>query len=79
MEPSWSKSIENSTICTWFYILAVFNAVFGVAGIVAGIYLVYNGYLKSTSLVSLCLGVSIALVNSWFLFLQCDRSLKPSV
>jgi hypothetical protein len=79
MEPSWSKSIENSTICTWFYILAVFNAAFGVAGILAGIYLVSNGYLKSTSLVSLCLGVLIALVNSWFLFLQCNRSLKPSV
>lgn len=79
MEPSWSKSIDNSTICTWFYVLAILNAVFGVAGIVAGTYLVSNGLLKSMSLVSLCVGVLFALTNSWFLFLQCDRSLKPSV
>ena len=79
MEPSWSKSIENSTICNWFYIMAVFNALFGVAGILAGIYLVSNGLLKSMSLVSLSVGVLFALINSWFLFLQCDRSLKPSV
>lgn len=79
MEPSWSKSIDNSTVCTWFYVLAILNAVFGVAGIVAGTYLVSNGLLKSMSLVSLCVGVLFALTNSWFLFLQCDRSLKPGV
>jgi len=75
-EPAWSKSIDNSTVCTWFYMLALINAVFGVAGILAGIYLVSQGILKSTSLVSLCLGVLIALTNSWFLFLQCSRTLK---
>ena len=79
MEPSWSKSIDNSTVCTWFYVLAILNAVFGVAGIVAGTYLVSNGLLKSMSLISLCVGVLFALTNSWFLFLQCDRSLKPGV
>lgn len=76
-EPSWSKSIESSTVCFWFYVLAIFNAVLGVAGILAAAYLVSKGMLKSSSMIGLTVGVLVASTNTWFLFLVCNRGLKP--
>ena len=75
-EPTWSKSLPNGTVCSWFYYLAVFNAVFGFAGIIACIYLVSKGFAKPLSIASISIGVIFACINSWFLFLVCDRGLK---
>ena len=75
-EPTWSKSIDSSTVCFWFYILAMFNAVLGVAGILAGTYLASRGIMKTSSLIGLTIGVLFASTNSWFLFLVCDRGIK---
>ncbi len=76
MEPAWSKSIDSSTVCFWFYILAVFNALIGVAGILAGTYLVSKGLIKTMPLISLIIGVLFTCTNSWFMFLTCDRGIK---
>jgi hypothetical protein len=76
MEPDWSKSIESSTVCFWFYILAIFNAVAGVAGILATTYLVSMGIYKSSSLIGIIIAVMLACTNTWFLFLVCNRGLK---
>lgn len=75
-EPDWSKSIENSTVCFWFYILAVVNGVFAVVAILATLYLIRLGKSNVGSLLTMLLAGGIGFTNTWFLFLVCNRGLK---
>ena len=69
-EPKWSKQLlSNNSVCMWFYILAVLNAVLAVAGVLIAL------TSKSRGLtLSLLLG-TLGFVNAWFLFLVCSRGL----
>lgn len=72
-EPIWSKQIANSSVCTWFYALAILNAVFAVAGVVGALLM----SKKSSGLMgTLLLSGSLGFINAWFLFLVCNRGLK---
>jgi len=71
-EPNWSKQISNSTVCTWFYALAILNLIFAVAGVLGAVLSAKARGLALPLLVSGGLGF----VNAWFLFLVCNRGLK---
>jgi hypothetical protein len=75
-EPSWSKKISSTTVCTWFYAVAIVNLLFGVAGIVSGLYLMTKGKGSVGNLAMLTFAASIGFMNSWFFFLVCNRGLK---
>jgi hypothetical protein len=75
-EPSWSKDISNSTVCTWFYALALINLFFGAAGILSGIYLMSKGRTDIGGVSIIALSSFVAFINTWFLFLVCNRGLK---
>ena len=75
-EPNWSKSISSSTVCTWFYAIAIVNLIFGIAGIVSSLYLMSKGKGSFGNLMVLCLVASVGFMNSWFFFLVCNRGLK---
>ena len=71
-EPDWSKEISSSSVCTWFYALAVLNALFAVAGVLGALFL-----SKSKGLtMPLLLSGSIGFINAWALFLVCNRGLN---
>ena len=71
-EPKWSRAISNSTVCTWFFFLAVLNALFAVVGVLGALYMSKNRGLALPLFVSGFLGF----VNAWFLFLVCNRGLN---
>ena len=76
-EPNWSKSISNSSVCTWFYILAVINGIFGVAGVLSALYLLSKG-VKGISfmyVLFVLLGALAGFTNAWFFYLVCNRGL----
>ena len=76
-EPNWSMGISNSMVCTWFYALAVIDAILGIAGVLGASYLVVIGTRGSFStLVTLLMYIPFIFINSWFLFLVCNRGLK---
>jgi len=75
-EPDWSKSIENSTVCFWFYILAIINAVASAAGVLSVVYLMSIGKSSVGSLLTMLLAGGIGFINTWFLFLVCNRGLN---
>lgn len=75
-EPSWSKKISSTTVCTWFYALAIVNLLFGTTGIVMALYGMSKGKGDITNLVALALAASIGFMNSWFFFLVCNRGLN---
>ena len=75
-EPSWSQKISSTTVCTWFYALAIFNLLFGTAGIVSALYLMSLGKYNMMQLFTVVLGASIGFTNSWALFLVCNRGIN---
>jgi hypothetical protein len=74
-EPDWSRSIQSSTVCTWFYILAIVNGVFAVVGVLAALYLVSLGKRSMMTVIPMLLAGGIGFTNAWFLFLVCNRGL----
>ena len=72
-EPSWSKEISNSSVCTWFYALAVINAIFAVAGVLGAIFMYKSA---PSGIIPLLLSGGVGFINSWFLFLVCSRELN---
>jgi hypothetical protein len=80
MEPSWTRSISNKTICNFFYTFFVVYAFLGALSVVGFIGLFFmklppnviiaNGF---TTLLTMGLATTMAL----FHYLICDRALKP--
>jgi hypothetical protein len=75
-EPEWSSSISNSSVCTWFFILATIDAIIGVAVILLAMNMLLKSKISSVNVIMLSLGALGAFANSWFLFLICNRSLR---
>ena len=74
-EPDWLASISSGTVCMWFYILAIVNTLFSIAGMVIVGMFVSRG--KSlTSILPLTIGILVGLINAWFLFIICNRSIN---
>lgn len=74
-EPSWSKEyISSPTVCTWFYILAILNAIVAIAGVLGAVFI--SKKASSPLLVFFLLQGTFSFVNAWFLFLVCNRGLK---
>ena len=73
-EPSFLRSVTNSTVCTWFFILACLNSLVAVAIIV---FVVMNARkLPTQQIITLVISSSVMFINSWFFFLMCNRSIN---
>ena len=72
-EPSFLDNISNSTVCTWFFILACINSLVAVTIIVILALTARKAPLQSTLI--LVTSGSVTLINAWFLFLMCNRSI----
>jgi hypothetical protein len=75
-EPEWSASISSATVCTWFYVLAILNGVFAIAGVLGAIVLLARGTKSAVSLLPLVLGSLVGFTNTWFLFIVCNRGIN---
>lgn len=80
MEPEWSKQIPDTSVCNFFYALAVVYAIFVVLGLVSYVYGI--SMMKGLSapmklLISLLysFGALVVLTFYFFMYLLCDRSL----
>lgn len=75
-EPEWSKQIPSSAVYTLFYALAELNLIFGVAGIIIGLYLLSKGKITMMNLFNVLTIASVGLIISWSLFIICNRTLN---
>jgi len=76
-EPDWTKQIDSSTICSYFYILFAVIAVFAGFVVVSDIFLIISTRGKKgwMLLIRSLLAFAIPLINSLFIYLLCSRSL----
>jgi hypothetical protein len=75
-EPDWSASISSASVCTWFYVLAILNGVFAVAGVLGAVMLLSRGTKSAASLLPLVLGSLVGFTNAWFMFIVCNRGIN---
>jgi hypothetical protein len=76
-EPAWSKSyFSSSTVCTWFYALAILNAIIAVAGVIGAVILSTRGKGGAATLIPLLVSGGLGFINAWFLFLMCNRGIN---
>lgn len=76
-EPDWSKQIQSSTVCSWFFWFAVANAVLAVGGLVG--MLSYGFGVKNPNLLilaTLAFPTTISMIQFWFFYLMCSRALN---
>jgi ABC-type sugar transport system permease subunit len=73
MEPNWTKQISSNTVCDWFYIFFIFNAVF-VALLIFSLFSNMKGSTR-VRLFQILPAAIIGAVNILFWYLMCDRSL----
>jgi hypothetical protein len=81
-EPEFLKQISNTSVCTWFYILFILNAVFAAAAILRTIYMslilkINVGY-KLFYLLLTTVTITIPLINATFFYIMCNRALPSS-
>ena len=75
-EPTWSKKISSTTVCTWFYILAVLDGIVAAFAIFLALFLMLKGKSSLLNMIMLVMASLVGFTNSWFLFLVCNRGLK---
>ena len=76
-EPEWTKEIQNSTICTWFYAFAILNAVLTVIAFLMVVYLItFTKKIELMALIPSVLTGAIGTTHFLFFFLLCSRLTK---
>lgn len=82
MEPQWTKQISSEIVCNFFYVFFVVYAVIAVIALI-GIIGVFS-FLKVPKAqlgaigIQGLIGLALATTQMLFLYLICDRALKPS-
>ena len=83
-EPQWANKISNSLICNYFYIFFVIFAVWAALALFGGL-MIFASRSKMTFgmliavIINVLLSFGISATTALFLYLICDRALKPAM
>jgi len=82
--PTWTNSISNSMLCNYFYIFFVIFSVWAGLALLTGIWLFASSAKMSFGmllglLINIILSFGISATSALFLYLICERTLKPSL
>lgn len=78
-EPEWMKKISSGAVCGYYYVIFIFNAIIAAVSLFLMIFVLpflglpKGAMMGQTLLSALVLGLAVA--NSLFLYILCDRSL----
>ena len=81
--PQWTDSIANSTLCDYFYIFFVIFSVWASLSFLAGIWVFSSSKMTLGMLVAVVVNIllsfGISATSALFLYLICERALKPAL
>jgi hypothetical protein len=81
--PQWTDKISDKVICNYFYIFFIIFSVWAAISLLGGVWIFFTTKMTFGMLVavifSILLNFGISATSALFLYLICDRSLKPSV
>jgi len=80
---TWMDSIASSTICNYFYIFFVIFSVFAAISLIGGIGIFATTKMTGGQLIGMIFNVllsfGISATSALFLYLICERALKPAM
>lgn len=75
-EPSWTRDIPNSTICSYFYVIFFVVAAFAGIAVLLDVYVAISRPKLGLSLLLRSVPpMALGVVNALFLYIICARSL----
>lgn len=82
--PQWTNRISNSMLCNYFYVFFIIFSVWAGLALFTGIWLFASSAKMSFGmliglLINIILSFGISATSALFLYLICERSLKPSL
>jgi len=82
--PSWTNKISNSMICNYFYVFFIIFAVWAGLSLLAGVWIFASRRSMSFGMlialiINIILSFGISATTALFLYLICDRALKPAM
>ena len=79
--PKWTNKISNNVVCNYFYIFFMIFAVWAALSLVGGIWIFSSTKMTLGMLVgfvfNILLSFGISATSALFLYLICERTLKP--
>jgi len=75
--PSWMDTISNEVVCGYFYIFFLIFSVWAGLSILGGIFIFTTSKMTLPHLISIILSCGISTTSALFLYLICERALKP--
>lgn len=79
--PSWMDNISNEVVCGYFYIFFLVFSVWAGLSLLGGIWIFSSSKMNIGQLVSILFNVilsfGISATSALFLYLICERALKP--
>jgi hypothetical protein len=82
MEPKWTEKIASSTLCNYFYVFFVIFALWAALSVLGGVWVFATTKLAFGTLMAIIFNIllsfGISATTALFLYLICERALKPS-
>ena len=79
--PKWTNKIPNAVVCNYFYVFFMIFAVWAALSLVGGIWIFSSTKMSLGMLVgfifNILLSFGISATSALFLYLICERTLKP--
>lgn len=80
--PQWTDNISNTTVCNYFYIFFIIFAVWAAISLLGGVWIFATTKMSFGMLIgvifNILLSFGISATSALFLYLICERALKPS-
>jgi hypothetical protein len=81
--PDWTDSITNNTLCEYFHIFFIIFSVFAGISLLGGIWIFASSKMSIGQLfvviLNIALSFGISATSALFLYLICERALKPAL
>jgi hypothetical protein len=81
--PQWTDKIPDNVICNYFYVFFIIFAVWAAISLLGGVWIYATTKMSFGMLIgvifNILLSFGISATSALFLYLICDRALKPSV
>jgi hypothetical protein len=81
--PQWTDKITNNALCSYFYIFFVVFSVWAGLSLLGGVWIFSTTKMTFGTLIAvifnIILSFGISATSALFLYLICERALKPSL
>ena len=81
--PQWTDKIPNAVLCNYFYVFFLIFAVWAALSLLGGVWIFATTKLSIGMLVAIIFNIllsfGISATSALFLYLICERALKPSL